>query len=228
MILVIDAGYHGVVAWSACSTLPVSASITSSASAAARRDRERRDRAGRSGEYRGPAGDGLAWLHAVIAVRSFSPRERAVPQANCRSPSNPKRPRKAKNRPAVRPRFRKGCQSRLKTSKIWPAGKFGNSDRQERIHERLHRRMGPYAVRKARRRDRRKPDRAGREPARSPMPASRPPTSTRSSSDISTQASRRRILPPRWCCRRRRTCASSAPHAWRTPAPPVPRRCIRD
>ena len=35
MILVIDAGYQGVVAWSACSTLPVSASITSSASAAA-------------------------------------------------------------------------------------------------------------------------------------------------------------------------------------------------
>ena len=37
MILVIEAGYQGVVAWSACSTLPVSASTTSSASAAAGR-----------------------------------------------------------------------------------------------------------------------------------------------------------------------------------------------
>src|SRR5215217_3743056 len=36
MILVIDAGYHGMVAFSACSTLPVSASIRSSASALAR------------------------------------------------------------------------------------------------------------------------------------------------------------------------------------------------
>ena len=33
------------------------------------------------------------------------------------------------------------------------------------------------------------------------MPASPPPTSTRSCSAISTPASRRRILPPRWCCR---------------------------
>src|ERR1700704_3219289 len=37
MILVTDAGYQGIVALSACSTLPVSASTTSSASAEAAR-----------------------------------------------------------------------------------------------------------------------------------------------------------------------------------------------
>src|SRR5947209_2261948 len=36
MILVMEAGYHGIVAFSACSTLPVSASIRSRASALAR------------------------------------------------------------------------------------------------------------------------------------------------------------------------------------------------
>ena len=37
MILVTEAGYQGIVAFSACSTLPVSASTTSSASACAAR-----------------------------------------------------------------------------------------------------------------------------------------------------------------------------------------------
>src|SRR4051812_30464761 len=37
IILVTEAGYHGIVALSACSTLPVSASTTSSASAEAAR-----------------------------------------------------------------------------------------------------------------------------------------------------------------------------------------------
>ncbi len=56
------------------------------------------------------------------------------------------------------------------------------------------------------------------------MPASRPPTSTRSSWAISTPASARRISPPRWCCRPMTGSASSRRPASRTPAPPVPRR----
>src|SRR5262245_35106907 len=59
------------------------------------------------------------------------------------------------------------------------------------------------------------------------MRASGPPTSTRSCSAISTQASRRRISPLRWCWRPRPTCASSARPASRTPAPPARPQSIR-
>ena len=59
------------------------------------------------------------------------------------------------------------------------------------------------------------------------MPAFRPATSTRSCSAISTPASRRRISPPRWCCRPTRSCASSRRPASRTPAPPAPPPSIR-
>ena len=59
------------------------------------------------------------------------------------------------------------------------------------------------------------------------MPASPPATSTRSCSATSTPASRRRILPPRWCCRPRPTCASSARPGSRTPAPPARPPCTR-
>ena len=59
------------------------------------------------------------------------------------------------------------------------------------------------------------------------MPASRRPMWTRSCSAISTPGSRSRILPPRWFCRPRPTCASSARRGSRMPARPVRRRSIR-
>ena len=70
-------------------------------------------------------------------------------------------------------------------------------------HDRLHRRMGPYAVRQARRRDRREPDRAGRQRRARRCRHRRRAMSTRSCSATSMPASRRRISPPRWCCRPR-------------------------
>ena len=94
-------------------------------------------------------------------------------------------------------------------------------------HDRLHRGMGAYAVRQARRRDRRKPDRAGcdRRARRRRHRARR--CGRDRARPFQRRASRRRISPPRWCCRPRRTCASSARRAWRTPARPVRRPCIR-
>ena len=97
----------------------------------------------------------------------------------------------------------------------------------ENDHDSQHRRMGAHAVRQVRRRDRREPRGQGRRPRRWRMPAFAPTTSTRSCSAISTPASRRRISPPRWCCRPTRSCASSRRPASRTPAPPVRPRCIR-
>jgi len=53
------------------------------------------------------------------------------------------------------------------------------------------------------------------------MPAISARMSTRSCSGISMPASRRRILPPRWCCRPIRNCASSRRRGSRMPARPV-------
>ena len=80
----------------------------------------------------------------------------------------------------------------------------------ESDHDSLHRGLGAYALRQARRRDRGKPDRAGRRRSAGRRRHRAPRTSTRSCSATSTPASRRRILPPRWCCRLRPICASSA------------------